>query len=240
MTRKLPAVGLVIALPDELRPIAARLKLRRDGELRSGVVGGHRVLALLGGLGLASAGAAATRLLDQDHCVGLLTVGFGGGLHPELQVADVVAVGTAVYQDGRELPADPHWLSAARPGSSRVGSCLSMLAPVRTPDEKSVLHEVTEADVVDMETWAVAELATRRGVPWVGLRGVSDSAEDAIPRVVHDRIQPERGRFDTPGMVLHVLPRPGHWPDLLALAKRSRQAAAALADATAACLEGLP
>lgn len=240
MTPGREAIGLVIALPEELRPLAAALRLRREAPgLYRGAVGRRRVVALAAGLGIDCAARGARRLVGQERVAGLLSLGFGGALAEGLPVGGTVAVREAVAQDESRLPADSAWVDQMTALTDREGACLTMIVPVRTPEEKRALGALTGALVVDMETGAVARVAAEHHVPWVGLRAVSDAVDDVIPAVVHQRIRPQQGRIDTPGMILHVLPRPGHWPDLLALARRSKLAAKRLSETAAAFLEKL-
>lgn len=179
--------GLIAALPIELGPF-------RGAGLRT-VVGGvrlsaHRIpqgpplLAALAGVGkVAAAHAAAT--LAARGVRGLLVVGTCGGLDPVDEVGTLVHAAKAVQWDlgvreGRETSPDAALAAAWREevqGPVRTfltadRAALSQLQRARRA--RAVRRSGDPCPVADMETAAVAAVATRAGLPWAALRVVSD------------------------------------------------------------------
>ncbi len=104
----------------------------------------------ISGVGSEAARQAAYRLCALG--VGeLVSAGFCGALIPELQVGDLVS---------ERLATSP--------------------TPIRTVKERQALTERANAVAVDMETQAVIEAGTRRGVPIRVCRVVSDRMEDDL------------------------------------------------------------
>ncbi len=97
--------------------------------------------------------------------------------------------------------------------------------PARTPQERQALTERANAVAVDMETQAVIESGTRRGVPIHVLRVVSDEFMDDLTPLFG-----ANGAFSFWRMGLRLL-NPKVWPLAWKLKKQSALARARLADA---------
>lgn len=178
-------IGVLCALPRELGGLAetAHGRERVHGleilELR---VGGRGVLACVGGVGKVAAAHAATLLLSRG-AGGLLVVGTCGGLRRALAPGTFVHCTTAFQADfavreGRAVEADAGWRAVWRgiaPGPE--GWFLTADRPVLGPWRRLRLARAFAGPcVADMETAAAAAVARRAGVPWAGLRTVTDRA----------------------------------------------------------------
>jgi nucleoside phosphorylase len=97
--------------------------------------------------------------------------------------------------------------------------------PVRTPEERRALAVRAGALAVDMETQAVVEIGTRRGVPIRILRVVSDDARDDLTPLFG------RGAAFSPFLIFLHLLNPRAWPLALRLYRQSAIAKARLAEA---------
>ena len=180
------AIGVVCALPEELGSLRARAHATRSLlglEVHELDVGGRRVLACAGGIGKVMAARAASILLASGARDALLVVGTCGGLRQSLGPGTLVHCTTAAQVDlavraGREVAADPllrqAWLRAA-PGVE--GWFLTADRPVLSLWRRLRLARAFAGPcVADMETAAVAAVAAAAGVPWAGLRAVTDRA----------------------------------------------------------------
>lgn len=227
-------VGLIASLPEELRPVKRRLRLRLvvgHAAQARGQVHGSSVTAILAGVG-AQAAASAARALVAEGCDLLISLGFAGGLDPALAAGEARAVARVLGPDGdARLPSQPCRLPSA--------VLISVAQAAGTVAEKAELRDRTGADLVDMETWAVAAVAAELGVPWLGLRAVSDSARDTLPDLVRRHVRPDLGRVQTLRIVLAALVSPRSWAPLIGLGVRSVRAGNALAEAVALLLEDL-
>lgn len=145
-----------------------------------------RITPLMTGVGPVEAalatGAALARLAAADALPDLvICLGSAGARHLEQ---------TAVYQASRVAYRD---MDASALGFSRGVTPLSNLPPelpllqvpglpaARLATGASVVsgagYDAIDADMVDMETWAVACACRRHGIALIGLRGISDGAE---------------------------------------------------------------
>lgn len=134
-------------------------------------------LVAIGGGDARGAAAAAQQLVD-DGAQALVSLGLAGGLDPTLR-AGAIVVPSSVLIEGRRLHADPAF-------SRRLGGITHEMVVdsdhvVVSVEEKRLLYDRTHAAAVDMESGAVARIATSRDVPFAVLRAICDPADRALP-----------------------------------------------------------
>ncbi len=153
----------------------------------------------------------------------LVSAGFSGAIVPGLCVGDLILADAVGDGDGGSWPAT--W--PARTGPYPRGRLLTVASLVGRPEEKRRLGQRSGAVAVDMETAAVARLATAAGVPFGCLRVISDDVDTPLSEALlavlaSGRVRP--GRLATA-----VLRRPGLIAELLRLGAHTRQGARRLA-----------
>jgi adenosylhomocysteine nucleosidase len=151
--------------------------------------GPHRALAVVCGIGKVAAARAATLLIEHGARDALLVVGTCGGVTRGLLPGTLFHATRAIQVDfamrsGREFDSDARlraaWMSVA-PG--KEGRMLTADRPVVTFWRRRKLVRAYAAPLVaDMETAAVACVASAAGVPWAALRAVTDAC-DARTRI---------------------------------------------------------
>jgi adenosylhomocysteine nucleosidase len=181
-------VGLVFALGIE----AGGLEDLLDGAsvtrgygftARQGTLAGRRVVIVLSGPGRAKAARATEALLAGHHPRWVVSAGLAGGLDPDLKRRDVVLADSVRLLDGEAialaaLPELDQWADAE---GIRRGALLTVDHVVRHADKKQSLGRQTGAAAVDMESYAVAEVCRRQGVPILAVRAIVDAAGDELP-----------------------------------------------------------
>ena len=125
---------------------------REAAPFRRLVRGRADVAVRVSGVGRATARAAAQKLIDQVRPDRVIAAGFCGALDPGLRVGDIVL-------------------------SPRI---LTVDRLVATPAEKAALRAATGASAVDMESAAAEDVCRERGVEFVTVRAVSDTADTAL------------------------------------------------------------
>jgi adenosylhomocysteine nucleosidase len=178
------------------------------------------------GPGRHRAEAAAHRLVECGARA-LVSWGVAGGLDPDLPAGRVVLVSGVDTADGSAMDADPGWLAGLH---ERVGSGVTTTSGrVRCVDEvvasvslKQELWRTSGAAIVDMESAGIARAAAEAGVPWIGVRGVTDAAGEMLP-VDISALTSETGGI-RPGAVLRLLFRPSIWPALAGLRRATGNA----------------
>lgn len=172
---------------------------------------------------------AATLLAAQTgEVTGVLSFGIAGGLDPELAPGDLV-VATRVRGPAGAWRADMGWAAAlAQATGARLGMVAGANQVVADPKAKRQLHAATGgALAVDLESEAAAAFAAARGVPFVALRAVADTAAETVPQSAADGLTSD-GRPAAGRVALSLLRRPKELPAVLQVAKRTRLALAAL------------
>ena len=212
---------------------------RELGGLRPGENGACR--AALVGIGHEAAPALAA-LLDAERPSAVLSLGFAGALRPGLSTGDLVLCDAALAEGATPIEFDPYPAAAALRAAdiaAATGALLTVEEPLLAPEAKRNAHAATGAAIVDMEGYALARLATERGVPIVALRAVLDAAEYTLPPFVANIIA-DGGRNERAHMLRGLRADPLAAPRLPALAWRSRAAARAVRRGVRALLPARP
>ena len=202
-------VLIVTAMPEELGALSAR-------RLPEGV----RVAAT--GEGPRRAARRAAELCDLHRPSLLLGAGVAGALSADLAFGEIL-VARRVCDASGDAPHPDAALSeraAAIPGI-RGGALFSADFMVVAARERSELAARVGDDpsAVDMESAGWARVANARGIPYLVVRAVSDTADEDLPAYLSRCYDPEggirRGR-----VILHALAKPSSVPRLLAMRRR--------------------
>lgn len=220
-----PQVGLLAAMPSELRALvrAASLRPEQLGALRvqRGRVGSATLIATTTGIGTRRAAEAAERLLDATPLDHLIVVGIAGGVGPTVAIGDVIV--PVLVVDG---PTGTEYRPAALAGTAPRGVLETSDALVVEPRHLARLV-ARGVLAVDMETAAIAAVCERRGCPWSVVRAISDRAGDT-PSDVLALARPD-GSPDLAAAARYVLTRPLRLSALVRLARDAARAARAAA-----------
>jgi adenosylhomocysteine nucleosidase len=232
----LNSAGVVAALAAEARTLGPTLP--RRGEAYARLPGG--MLLAVGGIGVSAAAAAAERLVDAGAAA-LVSWGMAGGLDPSLDAGALCLPDEVIAPDGTHYPTARDWretLAASIAPLHRVarGSLLTSVLPLATVAEKGAAHRSSGAVAVDMESSAVAQTACTRGLPFIAVRAIVDTAKDVVPAAVI--AASECGQVRIGPLLLGLLRSPFELLPLLRLATRYRAATCSL-QAVAALLGGL-
>jgi len=175
--------------------------------------------------------ALAARAVAAAEAV--LSVGIAGGLAPRLAPGTLLLPRVVLTESGERLDIDRalHRRSLAALAEAglhaETGDLLGLEAVVATRHAKAAHHARHGAVAVDLESIHVARAAQQAGKPFLVLRAVADPAARGLPAAALVGLHPS-GRA-APGRVLAaVLRRPGQIPDLVATARDTRHALAAL------------
>jgi len=236
-------VGIVAAMSIEVGFLTDRLtRVRKYAGPRHSVIegeaGGKIVALIVGGMGRGPAAEATSVLIDGHRPRWVVSAGFAGALDPALQRYDAVLPGEVVTLEGGRFAVDA--LDAPGRGPrTRGGRLVTVDAIVRTAAEKAALREKTGADLVDMETSAVAEVCRERAARFLAVRVVSDDAEAELPPEVAT-LMTRSGSYRVGAAFRAVWNRPSSLKDFWALHSQAQESADRLADVVLASLARLP
>jgi adenosylhomocysteine nucleosidase len=191
---------------------------------------GLAVLVAFSGGSAERARSEAKRLLGAGAAA-LVSFGLAGGLAPGLHVGDLL-LPEIVRGDGlNSWSVDPVWRERvharlAEGGLQIKGGAIAGSDRIlATAADKRTLFESASALAVDMESHAVAAVATEAGIPFLVLRALADPFDQAVPQVAREALRPD-GRIRIRATFGGLLRQPG---ELIALARLARQSALALA-----------
>jgi len=226
-------IGLLAALPQECAGV-----LSWPGWVRQECEKGVRLYELktpkrelrlaVGGMGEAQAIETLRILLEGFQALRVVCLGFAGALEPELDVGDVAWISRVLkltqagtLLEGPSLEGPPRGSGLA---SATVVSLPGFLSKEKL---REALRGWQPPLLVDLESYALAQEATRRRVGFWGIRAVSDEAcLDAGPRVAgwvdkDYKMQPLR-------VIVSMIRKPSDLALMLRLFRRARKASRSL------------
>jgi adenosylhomocysteine nucleosidase len=222
----LSAAGVVTALSVEARTLGSPIP-RGDGllEIRDGT------LVAVSGIGCTAAATAACALVDAG-ATALVSWGMAGGLDPTLHAGTICLPSVVISPDGASFVTDHHWreLVGAAIAARRAVVGGKLLTSPRSIDDvagKAAAFRDTGAAAVDMESLAVAEIASRHDVPFIAVRVIVDTADDALPGAV--LAASSAGQVRISRLIQGLIRSPTDLLPLFRLARRYRAATRALA-----------
>ena len=173
-------LGIVTALTAESRTLG---RLTPAGTCLGTLPDGTRVAVT--GIGRAAAADGASRLIASG-VTALVSWGMAGGLDPALGAGTLLLPDEVISAEGERFLTAREWraslaraIAAEHPVST--GALLSCAAPLGSPADKAIAFQTTGALAVDMESDAVAQVAARHRLPFLAVRAVVDTADDALP-----------------------------------------------------------
>ncbi len=159
------------------------------------------------GMGKERAENATRFTLEHYPVTAIISLGFAGALAPELRIGDVVVCSALLCAPGTEqkeeklepLAPDANLLSLASQGSGDgatrfcLGSGVTVLQLNSSIQKMQGLSETFHADIVDMESYWIARIASARQIPFIAIRSISDTMQDGVQPF--DRILASDGKL---------------------------------------------
>ncbi|WP_422926474.1 nucleoside phosphorylase [Singulisphaera sp. PoT] len=234
----LPAdVGIVAALSIEVGFLLDRLaKVRKYSgpkhTIIEGELGSKLVVVIIAGMGSERIRQGAQLLLDGHRPRWIFSVGFAGALNPELARLDLVLADEVLDLESGRFAIDVAIPSDSRFRSVHTGKLLTVDQIIATAAEKAELRSRTGADIVDMESSAVASLCSERSIRFLSIRVVSDDARSDLPPEVVSMLT-QSGSYRVGAALRALWKRPSSIKDFWALHEHAQEAADRLATFTA-------
>lgn len=206
-------IAILVAVNQELGPILRRATaddVVRQSHLdfHEGTLGGQPVALLALGVGRDCARVAAEMTIRCYRPDLIISAGFGGSLNPDVRNGDIV-LGTEVAEVTKDLGSELRWQKTdvslvvppldAEVTGIRVhrGMVLSTDEMILRAATKTRLGRDTGALAVDMETAAVARVASAHNTRMLAMRCISDNHDEDLPDEFNDffvmgQLQPRR------------------------------------------------
>jgi adenosylhomocysteine nucleosidase len=238
--------GFVFALRQESVGILDRLKRSQTtrgngwtfhtGKLDTGKLDNVSVAVVLSGIGQKNAEEATNTLLDVFAPKLICSLGYAGGLSSRLKQSNICVPEQIVrHSDRQTLDLSNPIPQKSLPMPNKL-TLLTVNSVVELPEQKRALHEQTGAEIVDMESFAVAEVCRIREIPFLSVRIIFDAVEDRIPSdITHILDSMGKGVSRFSGTLLgSVWSRPSVVRDFVSLKRRAFTATERLARFTVA------
>jgi adenosylhomocysteine nucleosidase len=146
-------------------------------------------LLAVSGIGCAAAAQGARRLVAAG-CRALASWGLAGALDPALPAGTILVPEELILEGAtRSLGSTAAWRrrvlgSLTANLTVERGALLTSPRALAAVSEKEGAFRRTGAAAVDMESFAVAEVAVEHGLPFLAVRVIVDRASDELPRVL--------------------------------------------------------
>jgi len=216
------SVAVVAAMRRELGPLLRGVPAQRAEGIEFFELGSS-VIAV-GGIGRIAAWRAAEAVVARYSPTTLVSAGIAGALTGKLKVGDVIRAHEVVDAD-----------SGARFMASGGESVMVTLSSVSGPAEKRTLADRYKADVVDMESAAVAAVAREHGIEFSAIKAISDELDFEMPPMA--RFIDGNGKFATARFAAYVAIRPKWWSTVRKLGANSNRASVNLSHAVEHLIE---
>lgn len=238
-------IGIITAMPEETQAVVRALggtkkKLAGRLSVQQGRLAGHEIVIVEAGMGFYNAATAAENLVREARPDMIISAGFCGGIKAGLLVGDAVLATGLLKVSEERLQEVPVTIAAAgrefaaRQAAEGTRVFGGLFATTATIMQKSRLAALLPPDVpfpvVEMESSAIAVVAAENGIPFVGLRTVSDPFDEELGFSL-DEFCDDRMRIRIPRVLLTIVRKPRIIPQLIRLARNSRIAAASLRQA---------
>lgn len=211
-------IAILTAIPEELAGI------------RRSLAESASVVLTATGDGPKRAASGAATFLERHRPSAVLGAGLAGALSPGLSVGDIVASRRVRFEVGDAATPDPGLLERAIAAGARPATLVTVDRPVVSAAARAVLARTEVGGdplAVDMESAAWAREAAVRGIPYLIVRAVTDSADEALPAFLAEALGTD-GSIRRGEVARRALLEPSSWGTLLRMRRRMHDSSAAL------------
>jgi adenosylhomocysteine nucleosidase len=196
-------IVFIAALRRELAPLRGLLAIEGEEQVgdvvfTEGSSEGVDVALVQSGMGRERSETATRRAIARYRPEVIVSIGYSGGLAPEVRGGDLLLAERVLAATEEELAsgapfaspplkADQWLLDAASIAleewllQARRGDLVSVPAVMPGAREKERLSRLCSADMVDMETYWVGRVAKEARIPFLAARVASDEVGDSLP-----------------------------------------------------------
>ncbi len=168
-------------------------------EYHEAYVNNNRIISTVSGIGKVNTAVCTTLAVQCYQPSLLVNAGVSGGVHPEVNIGDVVLASELKYHDADattfgyqpgQIPrmpthyvADPTWISRLLAYQSELP--FQLFAGLITSSDSFIADETWRIEILtrfpdllalDMESCAIAQTCHQLKIPFLCIRGISDSA----------------------------------------------------------------
>ena len=228
--------GFVFALRQEAVGILDRLKHSRTTRgngwtFHTGKLENVSTALVLSGVGQKNAEEAAKILIDIFTPKLICSAGYAGGLSSRLKQFNICVPEQIIRESDQQALDLSKPIPQKTPPIPNKLTLLTVNDVVESPEQKRTLNERTGAEIVDMETFAIADICRNREIPFSSFRIILDTVNDRIPKDIANILENvNKGVSRLSGTILgSIWSRPSVVLDLASLKQRAFTASERLA-----------
>lgn len=230
--------GIVTALPQETKAILCGLhnieRKSLDGRPYFNCSSGKNQVAVIeSGMGICNAESAAEQLVMEGHPELLMSAGLGGGVDSSVTIGDpVFARRILQWHNGKLEEVGFIPFAFTLDSTVKSGTFITGGGILNKKMVSELLGDDFPCPLLEMESALVAKVAAKYGIPFLGIRAVSDPWDEELLFDIKEfcddslRIKPLK-------VLATIFQRPWIVPQLIRLGFGSRIAAASLTKVTA-------
>ena len=162
---------IVIAHKKEAQCFIKNLRLKKEAHLPQFIYSNEKTVLLVCGQGIKNAKERLSLFLslNNDKISKIFNLGIAGRLNSSINLDEVYPIKcVGLYNDG------VHMINYSLDRSSKSKKCITSIAPISNLNLAQTLSSA--ADIVEMELWAIVEVAMRFSIPVNAYKLISDDA----------------------------------------------------------------
>jgi len=188
------------ALKDEIRLIKADMEVDKAIHIRPfsffiGKFEGKEICLVQTGVGKRAMATAIDYTLQHLEPTLFMNIGYAGGLDPTLGVGDLIIATTVINEeDETRFDTENKWIEKAKTIAAKaelrhhVGKIVTVKNAIEEPHQKAFMGTRFEAAAVDMESSAMAKIASEKGIPFLVVRTILDPLDMELPMIPEEAI----------------------------------------------------
>jgi nucleoside phosphorylase len=223
-------IAVTFALPAEsskfLRRLGNKSRANRNGISIVRGTTGHRAIEVIHtGVGESICRERIGKFLENQQFDLLISAGFAGSLHHELQVNDLFVAKNFSTVDLKGAQ------SSLSNVSMHTANMLTVSALIDSRDEREKIARESGVSAVDMETEFIARACAEHGIPLLSVRIITDTPVEPFPAPPNVLFDIERQRTRVLELARFFFAHPNRVPSLIQFARRIARARKILASA---------
>lgn len=188
-------IAIIAALQDEIKLIKSELEVDKAIHLRpfsiyTGKYYSEKIALLRSGVGKEASRKALLYCLENLPIQSIVNIGYAGGLDPHLQTGDLVFA-TSIIEESteKESKLDEMMIINAKTVAEsegqryHTGKVVTVDKPLTDPHEKAFVGTKFEALACEMESAAIADIASEKKIPLLIARSVIDPMDVELPGI---------------------------------------------------------